>query len=212
MKFQVSDNIVFKKKPDESIVQLVFEWRKTGKAEYLEKIQVWSYFWIKKYFLMKYINEQMRKPSDVELIIENAYIKFHQNVGKVRDPEGFNSWLRTICQNEMAEYYKTKRNTSETLNDFHDHITCGYSEEIIRDLENEESVKQLFCKIRKIVTPAEADVVYKKIIENKTNYTIGQELNINEQSVKNHYYRAIEKLRNSYIINNILKKKVDHFY
>ncbi len=96
--------------------------------------------------------------------------------------------------------------------DFPENIICGYSEEIIRNFENEGSIKQLFCEIRKVVTPAEADVVYKKIIESKTNFTIGQELNINEQSVKNHYYRAIEKMRNSYIINNLLKKKVNHFY
>lgn len=212
MKPQVFDNTDYKINSDESIVQLVFKWKKTKKIEYLEKIQVWSYLRIKKYFLMKYVNEQMRKPSDVEFIIENAYIKFHQNLEKVRNPEKFKSWLVTICQNEMAEYYKIRKNTSEIMIYFPENIICHYSEEIIRDFENEESIKQLFCEIRKVVTPAEADVVYKKIIESKTNFTIGQELNINEQSVKNHYYRAIEKMRNSYIINNLLKKKIDHFY
>jgi RNA polymerase sigma factor (sigma-70 family) len=199
-------------KCDGTIVQLVVSWKETGKDEYLEKIQIWSYFWIKKYFLRKYIREQMHKPSDVEEIIEHAYLKFNRYFDKVREPERYISWLKTICQNEMAEYYKTKKNTSETLNDFPDYIRCDNSEEIFRDFENEESIKQLFCKIRKIVSPAEAEVVYKKIIENKTNSSIGEELNINEQSVKNHYYRAIEKMRNSYIINNLLKKKVDRFY
>ena len=111
MKLKVFDNTAIKIKPDESIVQLVLKWRKTGKSEYLEKIQVWSYLRIKKYFLMKYVKEQMRKPSDVEFIIENAYIKFHQNLEKVRDPEKFNSWLKAICQHEMAEYYKIRKNT-----------------------------------------------------------------------------------------------------
>lgn len=206
------DNIRFKLAHQGDIRPEIESWRKSGELRTLEKIQIWSYFFIKKFFSDKFINGKIKRSSDVESLIESAYLKFYHNHEKVKRPELFSHWLNVICSHELAEFYKVKKHTSESLVENPDNLEEGFAEDIRHDFEDDEERNELFRIIRKIVNRAEAEVLFKKIIENKTNSEISSELAIQEQSVKNHYSRGIEKVRNSLIIRNMLKNKINNFY
>ena len=206
------DNISFRLSRRIDICPEIESWRKSGDLRNLEKIQIWSYFFIKRFYSDKFINGKIKRSSDVESLIETAYLKFYHNHEKVKSPELFSRWLNVLCSHELAEFYKVKKHTSESLVENPDNLEAGFAEDIRHDFEHDEERNELFRNIRQVVSKAEAEVIFKKIIENKTNSEISSELAIQEQSVKNHYSRGIEKIRNSLIIRNMLKNKINNFY
>lgn len=206
------DNITYKSIIHENIVDMISRWREFHNQSDLDKIQIWSYFKIREFFIKRCLHDHRFKPSDIEILIEKAYLRFVKHHEKVKKPESFPAWLKTVCSYSLFEFVKLKKNMSESLSENLPDNSSLVTDDILREVENRESELRLTEKIKKLMTPSEAEVVIKKVFENKTNAVIAAELRINEQTVKNLYYRGSEKLRNSSYFNDLLRDKTSQFY
>ncbi len=163
---QIINNIGYNIHEEIDIQQTILQWRNLRNQADLEKIQIWSYFKIRKFFIKRCLHDNLFKPSDVDVLIEKAYFRFLKNYDKVRKPENFAAWLKVVCTHSLFEFVKIKKNKFESLTDEINENDYPVNDQIMTDIINQESKCELSAKIQKLMTPAEAVVVIKKIFEN----------------------------------------------
>jgi RNA polymerase sigma-70 factor (ECF subfamily) len=119
----------------------------------------------------------------LDIVQETAY-QAYVSRKTLKDKEKFKSWVLTITVNKSLDYLKKKR--PEPVEDIarYGESPAGGSDSL---LEFEDSLKTL--------TLTEKNIVVYKCFFDYTFEMIGETLRISSSTVKNHYYRAIEKLR-----------------
>lgn len=51
----------------------------------------------------------LKNPDDIEDVLQNAYMKAAKNLAELRNPESFDSWFRSIIENESRNYIKKEK-------------------------------------------------------------------------------------------------------
>lgn len=51
----------------------------------------------------------LKNPDDIEDVLQNAYMKAAKNLTELRKPESFESWFRSIVENECKNYIKKEK-------------------------------------------------------------------------------------------------------
>jgi RNA polymerase sigma-70 factor (ECF subfamily) len=77
----------------------------------IETIDIWNKFNSEIYFFI------LKKTKDTDVtneILQNSFLKIHQNLENVKNPEKIKSWVFQIVRNEIANYYNSNLKTSHT--------------------------------------------------------------------------------------------------
>jgi RNA polymerase sigma factor (sigma-70 family) len=74
-------------------------------------IQLWTYCYVHRYFSQKFLSRDLRVPSDVDALTEDAYWKIRRHQDEIRRPGRFASWVSVICKhafiNHVREPYRS---------------------------------------------------------------------------------------------------------
>jgi len=119
----------------------------------------------------------------LDIVQETAY-QAYVSRKTLKDRNKFKSWILTITVNKSLDHLKKK--SPEPV----DHIEIypkGISKETENLMEFEDSLG--------LLTLTEKNIVVYKCFFDYTFEMIGVTLRISSSTVKNHYYKAIEKLR-----------------
>jgi len=119
----------------------------------------------------------------LDIVQETAYQGFISRKS-LKDKDKFKSWVLTITVNKSLDHLKKKR--PEPVDDIT--IYSGHH------TDTEESLFEFEEKL-KTLTLNEKNIVVYKCFFDYTFEMIGETLRISLSTVKNQYYRAIEKLR-----------------
>jgi len=133
---------------------------------YKENYNKLKNFFIKKNFVL-----------DVEDLIHQVFIKFMQNIDKVKN---YNSYLFSIARNLMIDMVRTKKREYPFNNDI---LT---KEELDSKIEFERIISNL--------SEEERLIIKMKIVDNLTFKEISQILNKNINTVISKFNKAIKKL------------------
>lgn len=133
---------------------------------YKENYNKLKNFFIKKNFVL-----------DVEDLIHQVFIKFMQNIDKVKN---YNSYLFSIARNLMIDMVRTKKRVYPINNDI---LT---KEELDSKIEFERIISNL--------SEEERFIIKMKIVDNLTFKEISQILNKNINTVISKFNKAIKKL------------------
>lgn len=133
---------------------------------YKENYNKLKNFFIKKNFIF-----------DVEDLIHQVFIKFMQNIDKVKN---YNSYLFSIARNLMIDMVRTKKRVYPINNDI---LT---KEELDSKIEFERIISNL--------SEEERFIIKMKIVDNLTFKEISQILNKNINTVISKFNKAIKKL------------------
>ena len=119
----------------------------------------------------------------LDIVQETAYQAYISRK-TLKDKDKFKSWVLTITVNKSLDLLKKKR--PEPVADIS--IYSGY-------LTNSEESLFEFEEKLKTLTLNEKNIVVYKCFFDYTFEMIGETLRISLSTVKNHYYKAIKKLR-----------------
>ncbi len=133
---------------------------------YKENYNKLKNFFIKKNFIF-----------DVEDLIHQVFIKFMQNIDRVKN---YNSYLFSIARNLMIDMVRTKKRVYPINNDI---LT---KEELDSKIEFERIISNL--------SEEERFIIKMKIVDNLTFKEISQILNKNINTVISKFNKAIKKL------------------
>ena len=69
-------------------------------------VDVWEAFHEK---LRQFILKRVDDPEDAEDILQEVFIKIHNNMDRLKDEERLPAWLYQICRNAVIDYYRARR-------------------------------------------------------------------------------------------------------
>lgn len=122
--------------------------------------------------------------ADALDIVQEAAYQAYVSRKTLKDRNKFKSWILTITVNKSLDHLKKKR--PEPVEHIEIYPT-GISKETENLMDFEDSLG--------LLTLTEKNIVVYKCFFDYTFEMIGENLRISSSTVKNHYYKAIEKLR-----------------
>ena len=72
-------------------------------------IQLWTYCFVRRYFLVKFIQEPAHTIADMDELVDKTFRKVERNEGQLNDPSRYASWVSVICKNTYRNYLRSRR-------------------------------------------------------------------------------------------------------
>jgi RNA polymerase sigma factor (sigma-70 family) len=81
-------------------------WREKGYEEDRRLVALWTYCYVRRYFLVKLAREADGPVSDLDALVDQAYIKIGSRHSAVRQPESYASWVSVVCKRTFINYIR----------------------------------------------------------------------------------------------------------
>lgn len=95
---------------DASAVNAAYaRWRATLDLQERRVIQLWTYCYIRRYFLVKFVQESSWSAIDLDVLIDIAFRKTEMRESQVREPSRYASWVSVVCKNTFRNYLRARR-------------------------------------------------------------------------------------------------------
>ncbi len=72
-------------------------------------VDLWTYCFIRRYFLVKFIQESSVGPADLEELVDRTYQKIERSGRQIKRPERYASWVSVVCKNTFLNYLRDHR-------------------------------------------------------------------------------------------------------
>lgn len=84
-------------------------WRRTGSEADRRTVQLWTYCFIRRYFLVKFLQETTYGPADLDHVIDTAFRKAIGSSADIKNPGRYGHWVSKICKNTFLNYLRGRR-------------------------------------------------------------------------------------------------------
>ena len=84
-------------------------WRATGDLQERSIVQLWTYCYIRRYFLVKFVQESSWSAIDLDVLVDIAFRKMEMRESQVREPSRYASWVSVVCKNTFRNYLRARR-------------------------------------------------------------------------------------------------------
>jgi len=84
-------------------------WRTTGKRRDLETVDLWTYCYIRRYFLVRFAREPSFGVSELEDVIEKAFRRVEEGRGSLHAPERYARWTTVVCRRTYLNFVSRRR-------------------------------------------------------------------------------------------------------
>lgn len=92
-----------------SVNQVYARWRVRGRESDHQVVQLWTYCFIRRYFLVKFIRDFETRASDFDELVDKAFMKAEASDRLVNDPTRYASWVSVVCKNTFRNYLRDRR-------------------------------------------------------------------------------------------------------
>ena len=187
----VTDRLPFPMDDTDAVNDAFRRWRRRDDPDAERVVELWVYCYVCRYFLLKAAGEVFDQAAVLDELITSTYEKVRENIGNVRDPDRFSSWVSVICKNTFLNYARRTRTTASidqeqgpTLRADGDGPTArlGHTREVIK-----EAINRLPEYLQR---PARLYV-----LEGKNFEEISEETGKAVPTVRTYKHKAIRRLR-----------------
>lgn len=149
----------------------------------------------------------LSNPDDVEDVLQNSYIKAHQKLPELKNPESFESWIKTIVENECRNYIKKEKRISAP-NIFFKNKSEEHSEEwkqpVPQEYMEREELRKNVSDILETLSPEIRACIVLFHYEEKSLNEISEILDIPLGTVKSRLHNGRKQIEKEF---NKLRKK-----
>ena len=104
----VAEHLPFHLNETDKVNAAFRQWRQQDDDEARYHVELWTYCFIRRYFLMKFTRDALfNNPADVDALIEQAYVKVQDHLSTVSDSAHYASWVSVVCKNVFLNYLRT---------------------------------------------------------------------------------------------------------
>ncbi len=167
-------------------------WRQHADAEARYVVDLWTYCYVRRYFLFKAARETaFASPADMDVLIEEAFLKIQEKMETVSDTTRFASWVSVVCKYTYLNYRRAQIVTvpvdqdggpdpaTEAPNVLHD---PGFAREAVR-----HAIDRLPAFLQ--------DVARLRFLEGRTYADIGRRTGKPLPSIRTYVNKALVKIR-----------------
>lgn len=207
----IEKQIGFKLDQYDRVNQLFLSWLDKGCDNDLDTMLVWAYHWIRRYYFKKFILFQINTENDAEELNTQCFIKFYQNRHKLKKGHILQIWVNLLCKRTLLDYYRNDKYKFTKIPVEDDFYVFDFLDELINELDHRDLVDLLFKELSSQLPPAFLKILELKIIDQKKNSDIAVEMGLTSRIVAKSLFKAMEKIRKSIIIMNILEERTENY-
>lgn len=150
--------------------------------------------------IYRMIYYRSRSQMDAEDLTQDVMLKAYKNIGRLKSPEVFRSWLYRIAVNRVRDYYRKIQFKSlfgfvsmddEAFHDSAEMAVSAQAEEGISRKDFWRQIEQMMTSLSKM----EKEVFLLRFFDQLTIKEISAALNKNQSTIKTHLYRALRKFK-----------------
>ena len=137
---------------------------------------------------------------DAEDLTQDVMLKAYKNIGKLKSPEVFRSWLYRIAVNRVKDYYRKKQFKSlfgfVSMDEeaFHETAEMAVDPEVESGISKKDFWRQI-SQMMSGLSKMEKEVFLLRFFDQLTIKEMSAALNKNESTIKTHLYRALRKVK-----------------
>lgn len=154
----------------------------------------------------------LKNREDIEDVLQNSYIKAYQKLPELKNPESFESWIKTIVENECKNYIK-KEKRFYISDIFFKNKVEEHSEEwkqpVPQEYMEREELRKSIADIIDSLSPEVRACIILYHYEDKSLNEISELLNIPLGTVKSRLHNGRKKIEKEF---DKLKKKDPTLY
>lgn len=154
----------------------------------------------------------LNNADDVEDVLQNSYIKVHGRLNELNKPESFESWVKTIVENESKNYIKKEKRISAPLIFFKNKAEdCSeeWKKPVPQEYMEKEELRNSVSKIIDGLSPEVRACIVLFHFEDKSLDEIAQTLDIPLGTVKSRLHNGRKQIEKEF---NKLRKKDPSLY
>lgn len=150
--------------------------------------------------IFRMIFYRTRSQMDAEDICQDVFLQAHKNLGRLKSPAVFRSWLYQIAVNRVRDYYRKKKFKSlfafVSVDEeyFHETAEMAIAPEAGGGLERRDFWRQIKA-LMATLSRMEREVFMLRFFDQLSIKEISAALKKNESTVKTHLYRALRKVK-----------------
>jgi len=72
-------------------------------------IDLWTYCYVRRYFLIKFIKEARFRASELEHLVERTYRKIEQSRGAIKHHDRYAQWVSVVCRNTFVNFVARRK-------------------------------------------------------------------------------------------------------
>lgn len=85
------------------------QWHETKDPKAKRTVDLWTYCFIRRYYLAKAAKDKAMRTTDVEELVEKVYARVEKSRGTIRDAARYASWTSVVCRNMFLNYIRRRR-------------------------------------------------------------------------------------------------------
>lgn len=79
----------------------------TKKDRYI--IDLWTYCFTRRYFLMKVVAESAMGPAEFDEMVDRTFLKIEASVGRIKRPGRYANWVSVVCKNTFLNHLRDRK-------------------------------------------------------------------------------------------------------
>lgn len=154
----------------------------------------------------------LKNPDDIEDVLQNTYIKAYQKLPELKNPESFESWIKTIVENECKNHIKKEKRISAPIIFFKnkaDEHSEEWNQPVPQEYMEREELRKSVSDILDTLSPEVQTCIILFHYEDKSLNEISEMLDIPLGTVKSRLHNGRKQIEKEF---NKLKKKDPSLY
>ena len=154
----------------------------------------------------------LKNHEDIEDVLQNSYIKAYQKLPELKNPESFESWIKTIVENECKNYIKKEKRISAPILFFKnkaDEHSEEWKQPVPQEYMEREELRKSISDIIDSLSPEVRACIVLFHYEDKSLNEISEILDIPLGTVKSRLHNGRKHIEKEF---NKLKKKDPTLY
>lgn len=111
--FKVASILPFDLNDSDEINSVYRKWRQTHEETELKHLEIWTYCFVRRYFIRKFMSRTSTDSADLELIIDRCLQKIRNHRIGIHTPERYANWVSVVCKNTFLNAIRNPQKTVE---------------------------------------------------------------------------------------------------
>jgi RNA polymerase sigma-70 factor, ECF subfamily len=140
--------------------------------------------------LMQFIRRRVPDEATAEDLLQEIFLKVHQQIGTLKDARKLESWLYQIARNAIIDYYRSSRPTLS--------LEASDALDLPEDSPDEDIISELFPSVRAMVRSLpehDRQALILTEYQGLTQKELSERLGLSFSGAKSQVQRAREKLK-----------------
>jgi RNA polymerase sigma factor (sigma-70 family) len=177
----------------DAVGRLYAEWNQNRRTQTGYLIDLWTYCYVRRYFLIKFIrSDAAYTGADLEMVVERSFLRIARKRETIREQHKYANWVIVVCRNTYLNYV-TRQPDFVPM----DRIAePGAEDELLIEL-HDDAMRATALEAAIVRLPAHLrEVAWMKLVDGLEYDDIEQRTGIAVPSARAYVHKALTRLRN----------------